>query len=580
MPAATVSPVADSAPPRPRMPESRVVAYVVLGLVAAVVCAYALIVRADFINYDDNNHVFENPLVKAGLSWHGLADAFRFHASLWIPLTWISFMTDVSLFGLNPGAMHGVNLAWHTASTVLLFFTLRRMTGSLWASAFVAALFGLHPLNVESVAWVAERKSVLNTFFWFAAIAAYARYAERPRVLPYVAALAAMALALLAKPMAVTLPCTLFLLDLWPLKRLHTIGWRRLLLEKVPFFLLSAGSCWMTMHAPRQEAVVTTETLSVASRVSNALVSYVEYLRSLFLPVNLGVFYPHPIHPQPLLAGAAAVFLAAITGFALWSWKKRPYLLVGWLWFLGVLVPVIGLVQVGSQARADRFCYVPEIGIFLAVTWLVKERWPQAASVWRAIAAAVLLACALLTAQQVTYWQDGATLFEHTIAVTKNNACAYANAGLHHARAGDSTKAIAHYQASLRILPDQSMIWREFGVELLKIGKPQDAVEAFRMGLRYTPTDMEAHYQLAIALQKNGAMKESATECRDLVRDLPGSAGAHYYLARALEGQGQHDEALAQLRQAAQIAPDHPVIAPALRQVEAGATGLGAFPEL
>jgi Flp pilus assembly protein TadD len=562
------------------MPESRVVVYIVLGLVVAVVCAYALIVRADFINYDDNNHVFENPLVKGGLSWHGLRDAFGFHASLWIPLTWISFMADVSLFGLNPGAMHAVNLAWHVASTVLLFFTFRRMTGNLWASAFVAALFGLHPLNVESVAWVAERKSVLNAFFWFVAIAAYARYVEKPRVLPYLAALAGMAMALMAKPMAVTLPCTLLLLDAWPLNRLRTVNWLRLLLEKVPFFLLTVGSCWITMHAPRKEAVVTAETLSIASRISNALVSYVVYLRMLVLPVNLGVFYPHPIQPQPLLAGASAVLLLAITAFALWSWKKRPYLLVGWCWFLGVLVPVIGLMQIGSQARADRFCYVPEIGIFFAVTWLLKDLWPQRVMVLRVAGAAVLLAFALLTTRQVTYWQDGATLFEHTIAVTQNNACAYANAGMHRAQAGDSVKAIQHFENSLRILPDQSMIWRELGIELGKIGQPQDAVKAFHMALRYTPTDMEAHYKLAIALQEIGRMKESETECRNLLRDLPGSAGAHYYLARALESQGQHEEALAELRQAAQIAPDHPVIGPALRHVQAGAKGVVAFPEL
>jgi hypothetical protein len=556
------------------------VAYIVLGLIAAVVCAYAVIVRADFINYDDNNHVFENPLVKAGLSGHGILEAFRFHASLWIPLTWISFMTDVSLFGLNPGAMHAVNLAWHTVSTVLLFFTLRRMTGSLWASAFVAALFGLHPLNVESVAWVAERKSVLNTFFWFAAIAAYTRYVEKPRVAPYAAALVAMALALMAKPMAVTLPFTLLLLDLWPFDRLRTVGWRRLVLEKVPFFLLTVGSCWITMHAPRKEAVVTTETLSIASRVSNALFSYVAYLRMLILPVDLGVFYPHPIHPHPLLAGASAVLLVAITALALWSWKKRPYLLVGWCWFLGVLVPVIGLMQIGSQARADRFCYVPEIGIFLALTWLVKDLWPQRTATLRGVAVAILLAFALLTAQQVTYWQDGATLFEHTIVVTENNACAYANAGIHRARAGDSVRAIQHYENSLRILPDQSTIWRELGVELVKIGNPRDAVKSFRAALHYMPTDMGARYQLAIALQKKGEMKESAAECRNLLRDLPGSAGARYYLARALESQGQHDEALAQLRQAARIAPDHPVIGPALQRVEAGAKGFEAFPEL
>jgi tetratricopeptide (TPR) repeat protein len=300
----------------------------------------------------------------------------------------------------------------------------------------------------------------------------------------------------------------------------------------------------------------------------------------LILPVNLGVFYPHPIHPQPLLAGASAVLLLAITIFAVWSWKKRPYLIMGWCWFLGVLVPVIGLMQIGSQARADRFCYVPEIGIFLAVTWLVKDLWSQHVAVLRSIAGAILLAFAFLTAQQVTYWQDGATLFEHTIAVTENNACAYANAGLHRAQMGDSSKAIQHYENSLRILADQSMVWRELGVELAKIDRPQDAAKAFHMALHYMPTDMEAHYRLAIALQKIGKMKDAETECRNLLRDLPGSAGGHYYLARALESQGQHDEALVELRKAAQIAPDHPVIGPALRQVEGGARGAEAYPDL
>jgi len=248
----------------PRFSERRVIFYVVLGLIAAVVSAYAMIVRADFIDFDDNSHVFENPLVKGGLSWQSASDAFtKFHASLWIPLTWISLMADISIFGLNPGAMHAVNLAWHVASTVLLFFTLRRMTGSLWASAFVAALFGLHPINVESVAWIAERKNVLNIFFWIAALAAYARYAEKPRLGWYLATFALTVCALLAKPMAVTLPCTLLLLDFWPLQRHRTTSWLRLTLEKVPLFLLSIGSCWLTMHAPREHAVVTTETLPI-----------------------------------------------------------------------------------------------------------------------------------------------------------------------------------------------------------------------------------------------------------------------------------------------------------------------------
>jgi tetratricopeptide (TPR) repeat protein len=550
---------------RSPLPERRLVAYIVCGLVAAVVCAYALIVRADFIHFDDNNHVFENPLILDGLSWRAIGEAFtKAHASLWIPLTWISFMTDVSIFGLNPGAMHAVNLAWHTASTVLLFFTLRRMTASLWASAFVAALFGLHPLNVESVAWIAERKDVLNTFFWFAAIAAYARYAEKARAGWYLAALVATLCALLAKPMAVTLPCTLLLLDFWPLNRLRTHSWVRLFAEKLPFFLLSAGTCWMTLLMRNERAIVTAETLPIVARLSNALVSYASYLGTLFFPVRLGVFYPHPIDPQPLLAGGAALMLVALTAIA-WSQRKtRPYLLVGWLWFLGVLVPVIGLMQIGSQARADRFTYVPQIGIFLAVTWLVKERWRDFPIRLGVAGGAVLAACVLLTMRQVAFWMNGATLFERTIAVTENNACAYANAGLHRAWAGEFTRAIPHFQASLRIQPSQGMIWRELGRALLQTGRAEEAVAAFRSGLQYGPDDFRARYLLAVALQTSGAAKESVALLEPILRDAPDSAGAHHHLALALEKLGRVQEAHAHLREAARLAPGNSGIGAAL----------------
>ncbi len=580
MPEATLSPDAKIAPARPPLPETRVVGYIVLGLIVAIVCTYALVVRADFINFDDNSHVFENPLVKGGLSWHGIMTAVtKSQASLWIPLTWISFMADVSVFGMNPGAMHAVNLAWHVAATVLLFLTVRRMTGRLWASAFVAGLFGLHPLNVESVAWIAERKSVLCTFFWFATIAAYARYAEKPRALPFLAALACAALALLSKPMAVTVPCTLLLLDFWSLARWRSVSWLRLLIEKAPFFLLSIGSSLVAMHSRRVDAVVTMQTLPLASRVSNALVSYAAYLGKLALPINLGVFYPHPIHPQPLLATLAALLLLAITGAAVATWRTRPYLLAGWLWFLGVLVPVIGLVQVGSQARADRFCYVPEIGIFLAVTWLVADLWSKNACALRFVAGPVLFACVLLSSWQVMYWQDGVTLFEHTIAVTKNNACALANAGLARAQMGDTATAITHFQASLRIEPDQASTWREFGVALEKVGKPQDGMQAWRTALHYDPTDLQARYRLALALANSGGTDEAISQFQQVLGEVPHSARAHYYLARALDVKGRRDEALTHLRTAVQLAPDHPAIATTLSQLESGPVAASAFPE-
>ncbi len=573
MPESLLSPTpAEAAPVLPKSspkPERRVVAGIVLGLILAVVCAYALIVRADFIAYDDNSHVFDNPFVKDGLSWHGVGEAFtRFHASLWIPLTWISLMADITFFGLNPGAMHAVNLAWHTASTVLLFLTLRRMTGNLWGSAFVAAVFGLHPLNVESVAWIAERKNVLNAFFWFASLAAYTRYAEKPRAWPYFAALLFAACALLAKPMAVTLPCTLLLLDFWPLNRWRSFSWPRLLAEKIPFFLLTAGSCWMTLLAPRVEAVVTTETVSLAGRLSNALVSYAAYLGTIFMPVRLGVIYPHPVDPQPVVAAAAAVLLAALTGLAVWQWKKRPYLLFGWLWFLGVLVPVLGFVQVGSQARADRFTYVPAIGIFLAVTWLARDLWGNSPRTLRLIALPVLAACTLLTAHQVTYWLDGATLFEHTIEVTKNNTCAYSNAGLHRARGGEPEIAIRHFQASLRTQADQPLIWRAFGEALLQIGRPQDAVQAFRTGLHYAPDDFNASYLLAVALQTSGSTGEAIPLFEKILGDVPHSAGSHYHLGLALASAGRVEEARQHLQEAVRLSPHDPQLAEALRRLQ------------
>ena len=556
----------------PRLSENRIAAYIALALAVAVVCAYALVVRCDFIAFDDNSHVYENPFVIHGLSWVGVRDAFtHFHASLWIPLTWISFMADVSLFGMNPGAMHAVNLAMHTASTLVLFWMLRRATGSLWASAFVAALFGLHPINVESVAWIAERKNVLSTFLCLLALHAYVRYAEKPRAIFYVAAWLSAALSLLAKPMAVTLPFALLLLDHWPLRRWGRVPWTRLVAEKIPFALLSAGACWMAMQAPQERgALVTIETLPLAARLSNALVSYVTYLGTMLWPSGLAVYYPHPIDPQPALAAAAAVVLIAISALAVVWWKKRPYLLAGWCWYLGVLVPVLGLVQIGSQARADRFTYLPQLGIFCALTWLVKELWPAAQRRALAACAGVALAvCALLTARNVATWMDSLTLFEHAAAVTKNNSCAHTNAGRARALRGDYGAAVAHFQASLRITPDQAAIWNHFGAALTRLGKQADANECFRNSLQLDAADLTARYNLATGLAKTGATDEAIAQFGEIIRVMPDFARAHYHLARALQTKGRTADARTHLREASLLVPEDQEIASALRQSDA-----------
>ena len=558
--------------PVPRLSENRTAAYLALALAAAVLCAYALVVRCDFIAFDDNSHVYENPLVIHGLSWAGVRDAFTHcQASLWIPLTWISFMADVSLFGMNPGAMHAMNLALHAASTVALFLFLRRATGSLWASAFVAALFGLHPINVESVAWIAERKNVLSNFLCFLALYAYVRYAEKPRAIFYFAAWSGAALSLLAKPMVVTLPFALLLLDHWPLARWGRVPWRRLVAEKIPFLLLSAGACWMAMHAPEDRAaLVSAETLPPVARLSNALVSYVAYLGTMLWPRGLAVFYPHPVDAQPLLAAAAAALLLGISALAVVWWKKRPYLLAGWCWYLGVLVPVLGIVQIGSQARADRFTYLPQLGIFCAITWLVKELWPAARrKSLAATAGFVLGACALLTARQVAWWMDTVTLFERAAAVTRDNACAHTNAGLARAQLGDYAAAIPHYQASLRITPDQAAVWNQFGAALTRLGKQADANECFRNVLRIDQTDSTARYNLATGLERTGATDEAIAHFEELLRALPDLPRAHYHLALSLRTKGRTDEARGHLREAARLVPEDQEIQEALRQLDA-----------
>lgn len=568
---------ANSSAASPRLSEGRLATYLALSLAAAVLCAYAFVVRCDFIAFDDNSHVYENPLVVHGLSFAGVRDAFsHFHASLWIPLTWISFMADVSVFGMNPGAMHAVNLAVHIAATLALFFLLRRATGRVWPSAFVAALFGLHPVNVESVAWITERKNVLSALFCFLALHAYVRYAQKPRALFYVAAWVAAALSLLAKPMMVTLPFALLLLDHWPLARWGRVPWRRLVAEKMPFLLLSAAVCWAAMHAPQDRAaLVTAETLPPLARLSNALISYVAYLGSMLWPRGLAVFYPHPVEAQPLLAAGAAVLLLGLSALAVRWVKRRPYLFVGWCWFLGVLVPVLGLVQVGSQARADRFIYLPQVGIFCALTWLAVELWPVARRhALSGCAAAVLIACALLTVRQTGWWVDTVTLFERTVAVTRDNACAHTNAGLARAALGDYAGAIPHYQASLRITPDQAAVWNQFGAALNRLGEQSAASDCFRHALRLVPEDTTIRYNLATGLAKTGATDEAIVHLEEIIRVMPDFARVRYHLARALQTKGRSAEALVQLREAARLVPGDPEIATALRQLASPQLGV------
>ncbi|HZQ47988.1 MAG TPA: hypothetical protein VFC07_13300, partial [Verrucomicrobiae bacterium] len=433
-------------------------------LVAVTVAVYWPVTGCDFINYDDPDYVTNNPMVQHGLTAQSVTWAFtQSHASNWHPLTWLSHMLDCALFGLKPGAHHAVNLLFHTANTVLLFLVLNNLTRAVWRSALAAALFAWHPLHVESVAWVSERKDVLSAFFWLLTMAVYAKFtglskAQSPKSkVYYVVALLFFACGLMAKPMVVTLPFVLLLLDFWPLGRIYNFetgrrseSFIRLCVEKLPFFCLSALTCVVTVWSQRAEhSVVSTATLSLPGRMANVLVSYVLYLGKTIWPTNLALPYPFSHEWTLLQATGAGLLLMVLTAIAVLNWRTRPQLAVGWFWFLGTLVPVIGLVQVGLQSMADRYTYLPLIGIFVALVWGIPGRWavwPRPGMLCYAAGSAILILLLLATSLQLTYWQNSVSLFSHTTAVTKDNILAEYNLAQALAARGDEPDAVTHYQ--------------------------------------------------------------------------------------------------------------------------------------
>ncbi|MGA3267810.1 MAG: hypothetical protein ABSE16_13415, partial [Verrucomicrobiota bacterium] len=430
-----------------------------------------------FLVYDDNDYVTDNQAVQDGLTWGGVKWAFTTgHAGNWHPITWLSHMLDCQLFGLNPGPQHLVNVLFHTANTVLLFVLLLRLTQALWPAALVAALFAWHPLHVESVAWIAERKDVLSTFFGLLAVLAYAQAvgaeprpaaektgaaaADVPRFTHHASrfhclALLCFALGLMSKPMLVTLPFVLLLLDYWPLRRLNASTLQRLAAEKIPYFLLAAISSVVTFLVQRQsEAVISLARVSLRYRLENAPVAVGRYLLKLFWPADLAAFYPLADKISPLAVLAAIAVLAVVTVVAWRARRRAPYVLVGWLWFLGTLVPVIGLVQVGGAAMADRYSYIPSIGVFLAVAFGVRaaaQRWQIPRFAVPAAAMVILAGCLVATAHQLRFWRDSDTLFRHALAVTTNNDVAHVNLGVTLDQEGRYEEALAEYYAAARL---------------------------------------------------------------------------------------------------------------------------------
>ena len=530
--------------------------FIAFGLVAVTLTVYAQVMSHQFIILDDNRYIRENPIVNRGLTLTGIAWAFTtFHAANWHPLTWLSHMLDCQIFGLNAGGHLLVNALIHASNTLFLFLFLRRVTGAKWRSAIVAALFALHPLHVESVAWAAERKDTLSTFFGLLSLVAYARYVETTSWKHYALVAVALALGLMAKPMLVTWPFVLLLLDYWPLRRYQwqpatgTEGFIKalapLVREKLPLFCLVAASMVITFIAQSHGgAVRTLVDVPVSLRLSNAIVSYAKYLFLTLWPSGLTVYYPFARTGVPVWQLACAiVLLAVITTFVFRQAIERPYLLMGWLWFVGTLVPVIGLVHVGGAAMADRYHYVPSIGLFVAFVFGLSDL----AGAFRidrlamgALTAAALSILACLTAVQIGRWRNSGTLFQYTLSVTPGNRLIENNVGTLLGESGRYDEAAAHFAKALRIKPDffaasisDADIRGNLGLLLARQGKAAEALEQLNEALRLNPNNADAQNNLGLVLLRSGKAEESIPHFSAALRLKPELAVARDNLERA-----------------------------------------------
>lgn len=548
-------------------------------LVVGVAIVYAQAAFFDFVMIDDVSYIRENYIVKQGLTLKGIAWAFTsMYAANWHPLTWLSHMADMTVFDMRPGMYHLVNVLLHAVNAVLLFVFLRYATGDIWKNAAVAALFALHPLHVESVAWISERKDVLSSLFWILTMISYVRYARQPSTKRYLLMAASFALGLMAKPMIVTLPFVLLLLDYWPLERLKLGGDKAapgggaptkpaaglsgilpLVSEKAPLFLLSAASCALTFAAQKQGGAISTlGNVTMGTRVANSLTSYVAYLWNMVWPVNLGVFYPLNRSVSPLLAVGALLLILLVTLAVLLAARRLPYLAFGWLWYLGTLVPVIGLVQVGSQSMADRYTYMPLVGVFVMGAWGLTDlfgRWRHGKTVlvyWFSI---VLVLLTGLAWAQAGTWKDSITLFTHNIEITRNNYLAYNNLGCALHEKGNIRGAIECYRKALRICPSYGVAHTNLALALGKEGKAREALEHYYIALSLNPNSCLSHLHIGKGLFSFGKVSESVQEYRKALAINPHHAGAWNSLGFSLTVEGKTDEARSCYLKALEISP-------------------------
>jgi len=531
-----------------QQPIKPITGFVLLTLAVLAVGAYWEVKGNDFVNHDDPSYITENPLVNAGFDWKRAVRAFTSqHSYNWHPLTWLSHMLDVELYGLHAGGHHWTNLLMHTANTLLLFVLFRTLTGCLWRSAFVAAIFAIHPLHVESVAWASERKDVLSTLFWILSLLAYATYSRAPGKKNYSLALLLFALGLMAKPMVVTLPFVMLLMDYWPLGRFReeserrksdSKAWIHLCKEKAPFLLLSFSGSLLTFII-QEGAGAVVSSLSLETRVANALVAYVLYLWKMMWPLGLACFYPHP--GNSLAAWqimGSLLLLAGITLLVAYARNSRPYLLVGWLWYVGTLVPVIGVVQVGEQAMADRYAYIPLIGVSIAVVWGVSE-WMEKRVFLRSLVlplcGMVLLSFFLLTRAQVRYWKNSISLFEHAVQVTRDNFLAHFHLAGNLEQEGRHTEALQHLREVLRLRPGYQPAHYHMGNVLTQLGRTGEALEHYAKAVEINPLDYRTRNNMGFVLMRQGRWHEAALQFSEALRIHPGDKMARHNLALALK---------------------------------------------
>ena len=577
--------------------DDRLVPWVCTFLAAMVWMVFGQTLGHGFVNIDDQIYVYENPIVAQGLTLRGIVWAFRHtHSFNWHPLTTISHMLDCSLYGLNAGGHHLTNVLLHTAAVILLFLVLRRMTGKLWQSAFVAAVFGVHPLRVESVAWVAERKDVLSGLFFMLTLWAYGRYAQkrsrdegresraktaapalgpRPSTLAYRLVLLFFALGLMSKPMLVTVPLVLLLLDYWPLQRVTGDGWRvtgekkerpstlnpqlsTLFFEKLPLMGMAVVSAVVTLYAQRG-ALQTLEEIPLPLRVGNAMISYVAYMGQMLWPSGLAALYPFAAGEVEAWRVVGSLVLVAGISAGVFVLRRHRYLVTGWLWYVMMLVPVIGLVQVGIQSRADRYTYLPEIGLYMMVTWGVAEwcaGWRYRRVVLGGGASLILVALIFCARVQTSYWRDNETLWTHTLACTSDNAMVENVLGAELRSKGSVGEAINHLKKALEIKPDYADAHINLANILLQQGKLNEAITHFQWVLQIIPDYPEVHNNLGSALLQKGRVDEAMAHCRKALQLKPDYADPHINLGNALLQQGKVDEAIAHYQTALQLKPD------------------------